>query len=134
MISLDQRHEIGARIREERTSLKLTQKELAEKIGSSRLNIVSYEAGKSLPGAEMLLALERAGVDSHFVLTGKRFVSLMAQRRLFERSFLEISRQVREHQLKLTESEHLDKAWNVFDALYSAASVVKDAIGSSDAG
>lgn len=126
MISTEQKVQIGSRMRAERTRLGLTQKALAEQIGSSRLTILSYESGKVLPGTEMLLLLNQAGIDIQFVLTGDTRVTVMKQRALFERAFLEISRQANEHQLKLTESEHLDKAWAVFDALYSAASVLKE--------
>lgn len=126
MISIEQRGQIGSRMRTERARLGLTQKALAERIGSSRLTILSYESGKALPGTEMLLLLNQAGVDIQFVLTGDSRITVMKQRALFERAFLEISRQANEHQMKLTESEHLDKAWAVFDALYSAASLAKD--------
>lgn len=51
---------IGARIKEARIRLQLTQEELADIIGSTQKQIWRYESGKSLPSLDTLNALANA--------------------------------------------------------------------------
>lgn len=63
---------IGQRIKELRVSKKLSQKELAEKLGVSRGNVGDWESEKSKPGADALLALSRFfGVTADWLLSGE---------------------------------------------------------------
>lgn len=63
---------LGTRLAEERARLKLTQGELADALGLSRNSVTLYEAGKHLPGAEPLMALDSIGADTGYILTGRR--------------------------------------------------------------
>jgi transcriptional regulator with XRE-family HTH domain len=66
------RSEMGARLRAERQRLKWTQVELADKIGVKQLTIGQYESGRTSPPATLLHALDHAGADVLFIVTGKR--------------------------------------------------------------
>lgn len=63
---------LGARLAQERARLNLTQGELADALGLSRNSVTHYEADKHLPGAEPLMALDRIGADTGYILTGRR--------------------------------------------------------------
>lgn len=59
---------IGARIREARIRLNLTQEELASRVGVTKSAIANYENGVSTPKVEILYALMRAlAVDANFL-------------------------------------------------------------------
>lgn len=63
---------IGPRLRQERTRLKLSQSALGS-IGGVETNAQgNYESGNRSPKADYLLRVMDAGVDIHYVLTGKR--------------------------------------------------------------
>lgn len=64
--------EIGPRLREERTRLKLSQSGLGA-IGGVETNAQgNYESGARSPKADYLLRIAEAGVDLNYVLTGAR--------------------------------------------------------------
>ena len=96
--------------------LGLTQQALADAIGAPRVSFVKYEAGQSSPAAETLVALEGAGVDVRYVLSGLRQAPSGADRELFRRAFLEVERQVKTNREKLSTEERLSLAWRLYDA------------------
>jgi len=114
------RQQIGQRLLEERARLGLTQQALADAIGAPRVSFVKYEAGQSSPAAETLVALEGAGVDVRYVLTGLRQAPSGVDRERFRRAFLEVDRQVRSNREKLSTEERLALAWRIYDAYQSA--------------
>ncbi len=61
----------GQRLTWERERLGLSQQALAEKCGLARTMLSRYERAAAEPGASSLIALESAGVDVLYVLTGK---------------------------------------------------------------
>lgn len=63
---------IGARIREERLHLGLSQDAFAKKLGVHRRSQGNYESGAREPDAAYLEAAFKAGVDVVYVLTGER--------------------------------------------------------------
>lgn len=69
---------IGARLREERERLGLSQTEVANRAsemgvsGATRQSQSKYEAGKQQPGVLYLVALGEAGFDVGYILTGER--------------------------------------------------------------
>jgi transcriptional regulator with XRE-family HTH domain len=65
---------IGARLKEERLRLGFSQEQFAEKAGVTRSPYTSWEAGKTSPTVVQLSALADIGVDTHYVLTGTRYV------------------------------------------------------------
>src|SRR5689334_8167109 len=66
---------VGDRLREERTRVGLSQEELAAVGGLRKQAQLNYESGTRSPDASYLLALESAGVDIVYVLTGRRVVT-----------------------------------------------------------
>jgi len=112
----DVRQQIGQRLLEERGRLGLTQQALADAIGAPRVSFVKYEAGQSSPAAETLVALEGAGVDVRYVLTGLRQAPSGMDRERFRRAFLEVERQVQKNREKLSTEERLSLAWRLYDA------------------
>lgn len=65
----------GARIRNAREKLGLTQEEFAKRCGVHRRSQVNYELGKRLPGEAYLDALDAMGIDSIYIMSGEhRFV------------------------------------------------------------
>ncbi len=64
--------DIGERIRELRKNSKVSQAELAKKIGVSSGNVGDWERGRVKPGAEALIALMNYfKVSADYLLTGK---------------------------------------------------------------
>lgn len=66
----------GQRLKDERTRLGLTQPMLAEYVGSAKRTVVDWEQEKSSPTAKQLMAMQGMGVDTHYLLTGQRSVSI----------------------------------------------------------
>jgi transcriptional regulator with XRE-family HTH domain len=64
--------DFGARIREERLSLRLTQEAFARQLGVHRKTQGNYESGAREPDAAYLAAASKAGVDIGYVLRGER--------------------------------------------------------------
>jgi transcriptional regulator with XRE-family HTH domain len=70
--------EIGARLKEERERLNLSQAALAEIGGKKKLAQLKYEKGESSPTAAYLAAARRIGVDVLYVITGERTAQHLA--------------------------------------------------------
>ncbi|GJK93091.1 TPA: helix-turn-helix domain-containing protein [Klebsiella michiganensis] len=63
---------IGARLREERERLGLSQQSMGEIGGVKKLTQLNYEKGERAPDTIYLTALASIGVDIVYVLTGQR--------------------------------------------------------------
>ena len=60
---------IGNRIKEKRLQLKMSQKELAEKIDVSASAVNQYEKGDKVPSSEKIISLAKSlGVSSDYIL------------------------------------------------------------------
>jgi len=68
--------EMGARLRQERKRLGLSQKELGQLGGVAANAQGKYESGERVPKADYLAALASIGVDVLYVLTDKRSTGL----------------------------------------------------------
>ena len=62
---------IGARLREERARLDLTQAELGKLGGAGRKSIIRFEAGERAPDADFLRRVAKAGADVSYIVTGR---------------------------------------------------------------
>lgn len=63
---------IGARLREERDRIGLSQPKFAAIAGTTKQTLFSWESGKTAPDGFQLAALASADVDVLYVLTGQR--------------------------------------------------------------
>lgn len=63
---------IGARLREERDRLSLSQADLGEIFEVDRKVVRNYEENKTSPRADQLVAFASHGGDSVYILTGER--------------------------------------------------------------
>jgi len=63
---------LGARLKEERERLGLTQPAFAELAGAKKRTLIDWEGGVSSPTAVQLSALATHGVDVLYILTGQR--------------------------------------------------------------
>lgn len=63
---------LGDRLREERNKKGLTQADFAALAGVTKRSQSLYEGNERTPKADYLAALDDVGVDTHYVLTGKR--------------------------------------------------------------
>lgn len=72
------RKQSGARLREERMRLKLSQEAFAEKVGVHRRTQLNYEAGEREPDAAYYEAAASLGIDLPYVLEGERIERLPA--------------------------------------------------------
>ena len=111
------RADIARRMIEERLRLGLTQAALAEQASLSRLSVVNYETGTTVPSGEALIALDAAGLDIRYVLVGKSSGGMVDMKKLFAKSFAEVSRQARANSESLSDAKRLDLAWRFYDAL-----------------
>ncbi len=63
--------EIGSRLKEVRLTNGLSQRELGQRLNTSTGHVSWLEAGKAMPGGELLLQLHRQfAVDLNWLLTG----------------------------------------------------------------
>lgn len=62
----------GNRLKEERIRLKLTQEELANKVGVRPITILQYEKGKSSPPIKFIYSLQEIGFNLIFLFLGSR--------------------------------------------------------------
>ena len=62
----------GERIRQERLRLNLSQKQFAALFGKKTMAAFRYEKGERVMGQDDLEALQQAGVDVWYLLTGER--------------------------------------------------------------
>ena len=70
---------IGAFIKEQRNSLNMTQKELAEKIGCTDKAISRWETGKGLPDSSFLIPLsQELNISVNELLTGEKIIPEMS--------------------------------------------------------
>lgn len=60
------------RLREERMRAELSQDQLAQKVGITRKSQQRYESGDTAPDIAYLEAIELLGLDSQYVLNGRR--------------------------------------------------------------
>lgn len=111
------RQDIGARLLEERTRLDMTQQEVADAVGVTRLSVIQYESGRSSPSAETLAGMEAAGFDVRYVLTGMRDAPSGIDRERFRWAYTEVQRQAKVRREKLTADASLDLAWRFYDAI-----------------
>lgn len=65
----ERRRQVGARIREIRQHIGLTQAEVAEKLGIAKQSVTNYESGKTDPSIRNLIALASVlGVTTDYLL------------------------------------------------------------------
>jgi phage repressor protein C with HTH and peptisase S24 domain len=63
---------VGARIKQARNALKLTQEDVANKAeATSKRGLQDNEAGNAIPGGAILAALVESGINANWVLTGE---------------------------------------------------------------
>ncbi len=62
---------LGDRLKQIRKSLGYTQKAIAEAIGSKLRSWQDYEAGKKVPGSQVIAGLSHLGINANWVLTGE---------------------------------------------------------------
>lgn len=67
------RIEIGARLKEERERLGMTQQDFAALGGASKRSQIEWEKGGQVPNAEFLAAIDGRGVDVLYIVTGRRY-------------------------------------------------------------
>lgn len=67
---------IGARLREERERLSLSQEAFASKAGVHRRTQVNYEADERRPDADYLASVAGFGADIAYIVTGNRVLSV----------------------------------------------------------
>ncbi len=58
-------------MRDARQALKLSQVDLAARLGSSKPGLQQNEAGKNMPGGRVLLGFCKLGISADWILTGK---------------------------------------------------------------
>ena len=75
---------IFRRLLEERTRLGLNKSQMAEMGGVAQPTYLRYESGERVPDGEFLAAIDRAGVDVLYVLTGRRSQPVAPQELLSE--------------------------------------------------
>ena len=67
----NQKMAVGARLKEARAALGLTQKELCALVEMPLPSLRDYELGKRIPGGEAIGGLVRAGINANWLLTGE---------------------------------------------------------------
>lgn len=68
------RREIGGRLKQARKARGYSQRGFAEEVGMPLPSYRDYEGNKRIPGGEALERFARAGIDTHWLLTGQATV------------------------------------------------------------
>lgn len=69
--------QMGSRVRERRTDLKLTQDELARELGVTHQHVSRIEGGHAVPSLELLVKLSgKLGMSTDYLLTGRETAPL----------------------------------------------------------
>ncbi len=94
---------IGARIKQARGALGLTQKGLCEATGMPFPSLRNYESSNQIPGGEAILALMHAGINANWLLTGEGPMRIEDLAGGLDRERMRISLKAIEMGLKATE-------------------------------
>lgn len=112
--------EIASRLTEERKRLGLTQVELSEKVGVSKMTISHYARGHSSPSAEVLAKMDALGADVRYILAGKRNAEPAAAASVdLHRLGLALDEANRQSTLNfenLSQKNLLERAWVIYQA------------------
>lgn len=115
-----EKSEIARRLTEERKRLGLTQVELSEKVGVSKMTISHYARGHSSPSAEVLAKMDALGADVRYILAGKRNVEpAVAASVDLNRLGLALDEAKRQSTLNsenLSQKSLLERAWVIYQA------------------
>lgn len=71
-LNTDNRHLLGARLREERKKLSMTQDALSAVLGVGRTTVADWEKGRAAPPADALAKSMRLGFDAVYIMSGTR--------------------------------------------------------------
>lgn len=63
---------IGARIKEERERINLTQQQFADHLGIGKRTVWEWEKGSTYPNAIHLANLDEIGINTHYIVTGRK--------------------------------------------------------------
>jgi transcriptional regulator with XRE-family HTH domain len=88
---------IGARLREERARLGVSQTDLAIVCGVAKNTQLNYEKDERSPDASYLLLAHKSGVDVHYVLFGERLPAFADQLSPLESEVLSYFRDLSEY-------------------------------------
>lgn len=94
---------VGARIKQVRGVLGLTQKGLCEATGLPLPSLKNYEVSQTIPGGEAILALMHAGINANWLLTGDGPMLMADLAGVLDRERMRISLKAIEKGLKATE-------------------------------
>jgi transcriptional regulator with XRE-family HTH domain len=123
-LQVGQKDPIAIRLGEERVRLRMNQGQLAVALNVSRASVNFYEAGKHLPGADVLVKLHEIGADILYILTGQHARNAPLDLNRFELALVEANRQSLTNDEQLNQRELLDRAWVIYQALTSFMAVV----------
>jgi|GEM_PF-3165149 len=112
--------EMASRLTEERKRLGLTQAELSEKVGVSKMTISHYACGHSSPSAEVLAKMDELGADVLYILTGKRnskpAIAVSVDLNRLGLALDEANRQSTLNSENLSQKSLLERAWVIYQA------------------
>ena len=95
---------IGARLREERERLGMSQTQFAGLGEASKRAQINYEQGDSTPDASYLAAVSRVGVDVQYVVTGVRSSALLGKEALLLEGYRKMDEATKERTLAMVYS------------------------------
>lgn len=95
---------IGARLREERERLGMSQTQFAGLGEASKRAQINYEQGDSTPDASYLAAVSRVGVDVQYVVIGVRSSALVGKEALLLEGYRKMDEATKERTLAMVYS------------------------------
>jgi len=102
--------------------LGITQAELAQKAGVSKVTVSNYARGHRIPAFDVLVAIDDLGGDIRYILTGKvsnQRASPSIDSHRFSLAMDEAKRQVAFNHEELEEREMIERAWVIYQAWQS---------------
>lgn len=111
------RSAIGERLRLVRARLGENQTQFGERMGVTKLSVLSYEAGDSCPRVDQLCVLESHGIDAAFIAFGTPSLGSAQARQQFAATLAWVRRECKVASLDVSEAGMVDAAWLVFTEL-----------------
>lgn len=117
---------IAARLRAERERLRLTQTQLAQKLGLTRFTIANYESGSRMPTADQLHAFAAMGADVSYVVTGAPSFAATASQERFFRTWQGLRDYCRLSKMVVPEETIMKVAFHIFEGSHPSPGLVEN--------
>lgn len=105
---------IGHRLREVREQLGESQERFAQRLGTRKLALLTYEHGRSRLGVDQLVQLAQTGVDASYVAFGTPSLITQAARARFAAALEKVRTAAVDSEADFRAVDQVEAAWQLF--------------------